>query len=102
LAGEGSTSGKYLYAFEDKGLDKKPDMVLFLDGLNDKTVQEPVIKRAEDYLLNMRTAIKIAELIEIDMVIIRQPYPGNKTLKTELERRVLELSHKDYENTLAP
>jgi len=102
LAGARSTSGKDVYAFVDKGLDKKPDMVLFLNGLNDITVQEPVIKRAGDYLLNMRTTIKIAELDEIDMVIIRQPYPGNKTLKTELERRVLELSHKDYENTLAP
>ena len=102
LAGAASTSGKDLYGFVDKGIERNPDVVIFLNGLNDITVNEPNMKRAGDYLLNMRTASKIAEQNGIDIVIVRQPYPGSKKEITELEERILELSHEDYLETLAP
>ncbi len=102
LAGAGSTSGKDLFAFVNKVLHHKPDIVIFLNGLNDITVNEPTIKRAGDYLLTMKTAAKIAEQNGIEMVVVRQPYPGNKKIKTELEKIILELSHEDFEKTMNP
>lgn len=100
LAGAGSTSSKDLYAFVNKGIDKNPDLVIFLNALNDITVNDSDIKSAGNYVLNMRTAAQIAERNGIDMVIVRQPFPGNKKTKTELEKRILELSKEDYEENM--
>lgn len=100
LAGAGSTSNKDLYAFVNEGIDRKPDIVIFLNALNDITVHESDIRSAGNYVLNMRTAAKIAQRNGIDMVVVRQPFPGTKTSKTDLEIRILELSRENYEENM--
>jgi len=102
LASASSTSGTDLYSFVNKGIGKNPDIVIFLNGLNDITVQEAVVKNAGDYILNMKTAIKIADLSGIKTVIIRQPYPGSKKIKTDFEKRIMEISEDEYEKTIIP
>ncbi|HKQ33213.1 MAG TPA: SGNH/GDSL hydrolase family protein, partial [Thermodesulfobacteriota bacterium] len=61
LAYYGSTSNTDLISFVRKGLDTKPDLVIFLNGLNDLTVKGQLRQTdASDYILNMKTAALIA------------------------------------------
>lgn len=99
----GSTSNTDLSSFVRKGLDAKPDLVVFLNGLNDLTVKgELRHSDASDYILNMKTAARIAERNGIPAVIVRQPFPGGKKFRTDLEKRIMELSNKDYEKVITP
>lgn len=103
LAYYGSTSNTDLSSFVRKGLDAKPDLVVFINGLNDLTVKgELRHSDASDYILNMKTAAWIAERNGIPAVIVRQPFPGGKKFKTDLEKRIMELSNKDYEKVITP
>lgn len=103
LAYYGSTSGTDLGAFVRRGLDAEPDIVVFINGLNDLTVKGQSRQTdASDYILNMKTAALIAGRNGIPAAVVRQPFPGGKTNKTELEKRIMELSNKDYEKTITP
>lgn len=103
LAYYGSTSNTDLSSFVRKGLDTEPDLVVFLNGLNDLTVKGQLRHSdASDYILNMKTAAWIAERNGIPAVIVRQPFPGVKKFKTDLEMRIMELSNKDYEKVITP
>ena len=103
LAAYGSTSITDLGSFVFKGLDVKPDVVVFINGLNDLTVKGQLRQTdASDYILNMKTAARIAERNGIPTVIVRQPFPGGKKFKTDLEKRIVELSNKDYDKAITP
>jgi lysophospholipase L1-like esterase len=103
LAAYGSTSNTDLSSFVRKGLDAKPDVVVFINGLNDLTVKGQLRQTdASDYILNMKTAAWIAERNGIPVVVVRQPFPGGKKFKTDLEKRIMELSNKDYEKVITP
>ncbi len=103
LAAYGSTSITDLGSFVFKGLDVKPDVVVFVNGLNDLTVKGQLRQTdASDYILNMKTAARIAERNGIPTVIVRQPFPGGKKFKTDLEKRIVELSNKDYDKAITP
>jgi lysophospholipase L1-like esterase len=103
LAYYGSTSNTDLSSFVRKGLDANPDLVVFINGLNDLTVKGQLRHSdASDYILNMKTAALIAERNGIPAVIVRQPFPGGKKNKTELEKRIMEISIKDYGKTVIP
>ncbi len=103
LAAYGSTSNTDLSSFVRKGLDAKPDVVVFINGLNDLTVKGQLRQTdASDYILNMKTAARIAERNGIPTIIVRQPFPGGKKFKTDLEKRIMELSNKDYEKVITP
>ncbi len=103
LAAYASTSGTDLSYFVNKGLDTKPDIVVFLNGLNDITVKGSLRQSdASDYILNMKIAERLAERNGITTVIVRQPFPGGKKHKTELEERILGLSRDDYDKTIVP
>lgn len=103
LAYYGSTSNTDLISFVRKGLDVKPDIVVFINGLNDLTVKGQLRQTdASDYILNMKTAALIAERSGIPTIIVRQPFPGGKKFKTDLEKRIMELSNKDYEKVITP
>ncbi|MEW6143634.1 MAG: SGNH/GDSL hydrolase family protein [Thermodesulfobacteriota bacterium] len=103
LAYYGSTSNTDLSSFVQNGLDMNPDVVLFLNGLNDLTVKGQIRHTdASDYILNMKTAARIAERNGIPVVIVRQPFPGEKNHKTDLEERIMELSNKDYDKVVTP
>lgn len=103
LAAYGSTSNTDLSSFVRKGLDAKPDVVVFINGLNDLTVKGQLRQTdASDYILNMKTAALIAERNGIPTIIVRQPFPGGKKFKTDLEKRIMELSNKDYEKVITP
>jgi lysophospholipase L1-like esterase len=101
LATYASTGHTDLYSFVTNGLDVKPDIVIFLNGLNDITTkQNPDANDVSDFILNMKIAQKIAEHSGITTVFIRQPYPGEKINKTELEKRIIELSNPNYESRI--
>jgi len=103
LAAYASTSGTDLSYFVNKGLDAKPDIVVFLNGLNDITVKGSLRPSdASDYILNMKIAERLAERNGITTVIVRQPFPGGKKDKTGLEEEIMELSNKDYEEVITP
>ena len=103
LAYYGSASNTDLSSFIRKGLDAEPDAVVFLNGLNDLTVKgETRHSDAADYIINMETAALIGKRHNIPVIIVRQPFPGGKKHKTALERRILELSRKDYETVITP
>lgn len=103
LAYYGSTSGTDLGAFVRRGLDVSPDVVVFLNGLNDLTVKGKVRHSdVSDYILNMNTARRIAEREGIQVMIIRQPFPGGKENKSEIEKRVMDLSNRDYDKVIVP
>ena len=103
LAAYGSTSNTDLSSFVRKGLDAKPDVVVFINGLNDLTVKGQLRQTdASDYILNMKTASRIAERNGIPTVVVRQPFPGGKKFKTDLEKRIMEFSNKDYEKVITP
>jgi lysophospholipase L1-like esterase len=103
LAAYGSTSNTDLSSFVRTGLDAKPDVVVFINGLNDLTVKGQLRHSdASDYILNMKTAARIAERNGIPAIIVRQPFPGGKEFKTDLEKRIMELSNEDYEKVITP
>jgi lysophospholipase L1-like esterase len=103
LAVYGSTSNTDLSSFVQKGLDMNPDVVVFLNGLNDLTVKGQIRHTdASDYVLNMKTAARIAKRNGISVVMVRQPFPGGKKHKTGIEERIMELSNENYDKAVTP
>lgn len=87
-----------------KGLALKPDVVVFLNGLNDlaNPGEKSLKTRSREYLRNMKVAGQIAECRTLPVVFALQPFLGGKRNKTLLERRILALSGEDYEALYAP
>jgi lysophospholipase L1-like esterase len=100
----GSMSDDDLAAFALRGVSLCPDIVVFLNGLND--LVNPGGTRfktyVRKYLKNMKIAQHIAGLHKIRIVFALQPFLGTKKNKTTLEQRVLELSRSNYEEVINP
>jgi lysophospholipase L1-like esterase len=106
MAFGGSRSDHDLAAFALRGVSLCPDIVVFLNGLND--LVHPVHPGCTDfkvyvrnYLRNMKIAQHIAGLHKTPIVFALQPFLGTKK-KTKLEQRILELSRNNYEEVINP
>ncbi len=97
-------SSNDLAAFVLRGLDIRPDLVIFLNGLNDLVNPggDDFSAYARQYLGNMEVAQHIAAEHNIPVVFALQPFLGEKKVKTALEERILDLSVRKYEETVNP
>lgn len=92
LAAGAWTSEHELKALRHRGLALAPDVVLFLDGLNDFTQGTGSEgERVADYLGRMREARDLACAQEMGVVFALQPILLQKA-RSPLEERILELS----------
>jgi hypothetical protein len=84
-----------------KGLNLKPHIIVFLDGLNDLTnIQDKTYEeKVSDYINNMRVAMEICMINNIKLTYALQPFLPYKKIKSFLEKRILQLSIQD-ENQL--
>ncbi len=104
LARNGSVGREDFESYALRGAEVRPDMVVFLNGLNDlmnrpgKSPSEGLRK----YRRSLRLAAQLGRLQGLPMVFAIQPFLGGKVHKTEIERRLLELTSDDYENQINP
>jgi len=87
------TSDNELKAFRRRGVDSDPDVVLFLDGMNDLTQGKGADEdtRVHRYLDHMHEARDVAQTRGIASVFALQPALAGKRHKSPLEVRILEL-----------
>jgi lysophospholipase L1-like esterase len=87
------TSENELKAFRGRGVEARPDVVLFLNGMNDLTQGKGISEeaRVRAYLDRMHEARDIAQTKGIVAVFALQPALAGKRRKSPLEARVLEL-----------
>jgi lysophospholipase L1-like esterase len=87
------TSENELKAFRRRGLETDPDIVLFLNGMNDLTQGKGIAEdaRVRLYLDHMHEVRDIAQTKGLVTVFSLQPALAGKRRKTALEARVLEL-----------
>ncbi len=100
----GSVGMEDFEAFALRGGEVGPDMVVFLNGLNDLT-NRPNQRPDEglrQYRRSLRLAARLGRLQGVKVVFAMQPFLGSKTRKSPLERRLLDLTLDDYENALNP
>src|SRR5262249_7948993 len=69
-----------------------PDVVVFLNGLNDLTQNKPEITRnpVKSYIQNMSEALELSHRNGVRMVVVLQPLLADKRFTTPLERRILQ------------
>lgn len=94
LAAGGWWSEMELAAVAVRLVPLKPDVVVFLDGLNDLTqnLDIPMEKRPAVYASNMRLARDILLTNTSAVVVFAvQPYLGSKLDKSKIEREILSL-----------
>ena len=72
-------------AFRLQGVHVKPDVVIFLDGMNDVTLHLEKHGRATAYLKRMRQARDLALARGIKVIYAPQPFLPQKKHKTALE-----------------
>ncbi len=104
LACNGSVGMEDFEAYALRGSEVGPDVVVFLNGLNDLT-NRPGQRPAEGvrrYRRSVRLAARLGRLQGRQMVFAIQPFLGGKVHKTALERRLLDLTIDDYESQLNP
>jgi lysophospholipase L1-like esterase len=91
LATGGWVSYNELMAFRTTGLSLKPDIVIFLDGLNDITLppQRTVEVCVENYLRHLKEARDMALAHHIQVVFMPQPFLPVKHVKSALEKDIL-------------
>jgi len=100
----GSVGLEDFEAYALRGAEVGPDMVVFLNGLNDLTNRpgqspEEGIRR---YRRSVRLAAQLGRLQGLPTVFAIQPFLGGKAYKTPLERRLLDLTMEDYEDRMNP
>jgi len=85
------TSDNELAALRQNLVRVAPDVVVFLNGLNDITVGEEatIEDNVRRYLENMAAALEIAQIQDVQVVFTLQPFFPQKKQKTRLEERVL-------------
>ena len=91
LARNGSVGQEDFEAFALRGEEVHPDMVVFLNGLNDLMNRpgKPPEDGLRKYRKSVRLAAQLANLRGLSTVFIAQPFLGSKEQKTSLERRLL-------------
>jgi lysophospholipase L1-like esterase len=84
-------SAQELAALELQGCQEKPDVVVFLDGLNDIGLDSyrPYEDKIASYLANMRRAAEIASASDADLLIVLQPSLAERTRRTPVEETLL-------------
>lgn len=96
LAAGAWISSQEVMALLHKGLDLDPDAVLFLDGMNDLTnIDEPDIDRAKQFIDNMKLAKVICASKDIQLFYGLQPSIAEKKIKSNLEKRIIQISMKE-------
>lgn len=101
LASGAWTSYDELLALVMRGIDKNPDIVVFLNGLNDLTnLGNDWPETVDRYLNNMRKAKVFVVGHGKTAVFALQPFLPEKEILTPYERRILDVSPNAYE--LAP
>ncbi|MEM7582086.1 MAG: SGNH/GDSL hydrolase family protein [Acidobacteriota bacterium] len=104
LARNGSVGIEDFEAYALRGSEVQPDMVVFINGLNDlmnrpgKSPEEGLRK----YRRSVRLAAQLGHLQGVATVFVAQPFLGGKAVKTPLERRLLDLTTDDYEDVVNP
>lgn len=94
LAAGGWESKNELAALRTRGLLQHPDVIVFLDGLNDLTCSKrvPVEHRVRRYLRNMTSAVQLATEQHVPVVFCLQPFLLQKRSLTRIEKRIVALS----------
>ena len=93
--GSGWTSVNELIAFRVRSIPEDPDIVLFLDGLNDLTDTQSTVPpdgRADTYLKRMRQAREEVLVAGMQIVFALQPDIHHKRTKTPIEQWILQLT----------
>jgi len=90
LAAGGWTSENELSALSRYGLAQHPDVIIFLDGLNDVTLGTG--RRVRKYVDRIRRARDLAEANGAVFVMALQPALSFKHNKSRLEKRIVELT----------
>jgi lysophospholipase L1-like esterase len=87
------TSEHELKALRLRGPALRPDVVVFLDGLNDLTQGQGLGEhaRVNQYLAHLHEARDVAQTLGASVLISLQPTLTAKRWKTAYERRILEL-----------
>jgi lysophospholipase L1-like esterase len=93
LAAGAWTSDNELKALRARGLGMQPDVVLFLNGMNDLTQGKGIAEedRIRRYLDHMHEARDVARTKGIAAVFALQPALAGKQRKTGIEDRIVEL-----------
>lgn len=88
-------SANELTAFRLYLARRKPDIVVFLNGLNDLTRLKdfPPERRVADYLSRMRRARALAKREGVRFVVATQPFYPDKPIKSPLEKRIMKYSY---------
>ena len=91
LAAGAWISSQEVMALLHIGFGLNPNVVLFLDGMNDITnADEPEIDRARQFIENMKLAGQICAGKNIDLVYALQPSIAEKKVKSKLEQRIVQ------------
>ncbi len=100
LAASAWSSWQELNAFIQIGIREKPDIVVFLNGLNDLTSfrEKSGNDRAKQYLINMETAALFALKKGARPLVCLQPFLPDKLEKSIIEKEIL--SFEDEEEIL--
>ena len=104
LARNGSVGQEDFEAFALRGGEVRPDLVVFLNGLNDLMNRpgKPPQEGLRKYRRSVRLAAQLGRLQGLPTVLAMQPFLGSKEHKTPLERRLLDLTIEDYEDQVNP
>ncbi len=103
-ASNGSVGLEDFETYALRGGEVEPDMVVFLNGLNDLT-NRPGQRPKEGlrrYRRSVRLAAQLGRLQGVRVAFVIQPFLGGKVHKTPLERRILDLTIEEYEEQLNP
>lgn len=96
IAGGAWTSVNELAALKLLGLQQRPDVVLFLDGLNDLALDEAqhqLGRRLKAYLDNLRQALDLLQASGADVVLAPQPALHDKRHRSAVEDKLLRLTN---------
>lgn len=98
LAAAAWVAGLEVRALARRGLQPRPDLVVFLHGLNDLTRTQqrsvPYAQRPQKYMNAVVEARDMLRLLKIPVVFVLQPFLPDKTHRSRLEGRILQLAFK--------
>jgi lysophospholipase L1-like esterase len=102
LAAGAWQSTNELNALRYRGLALHPDYVLFLDGMNDLTVEgpRPLPERLHTYFETMRQARDLALAHHVHVIFAPQPFLPAKPVKTGMERIILDNAYPEWETLI--
>jgi lysophospholipase L1-like esterase len=98
-AAGGWVSAQEVMALLYKGFSLRPDIILFLDGLNDlaNIHDKPLDRRVSDFLYHMKLAKQLCRLNAATLVYVPQPFLLYKKTQSPIEKRIVQLSVHDVD-----